>query len=113
MVPIHKVVGVLSCGVLLWFGLSNVAQASVEDDFIRGQTDQKRLSVRATSGHAIHGLVLSKNGDTLVVKQENGEKVLVYIDQTTYLTGRSIDPGDLIDARVNEKNHALTIFSAQ
>ncbi|MGH7184443.1 MAG: hypothetical protein ACREJN_21065 [Nitrospiraceae bacterium] len=113
MVPIHKVAGVLSCGVLLLLGLTNVAQASVEDDFIRGETDQKRLSVRATTGYAIHGVVLRIEGNTLVVKENNAKKVRVYIDQNTSLTGRSIDPGDLIDARVNEKNHALEIFSYQ
>ena len=48
-----------------------------------------------------------------MVKEKDEKEVCVYIDQTISVTGKSIDPGDHIEARVNEENHALTIFSAQ
>ena len=71
------------------------------------------MFVHATSGHAIQGIVLRVEGDTVVVKEKDEKEVCVYIDQTISVTGKSIDPGDHIEARVNEENHALTIFSAQ
>ena len=75
-----------------------------------GHAGQKRMGVQATSGHAIQGIVSRVESDTLVVKEK---EVRMYIDHTTSLTGKPIDPGERIKARVNQKIHALTICSAQ
>jgi hypothetical protein len=71
------------------------------------------MSVRVTSGHAIHDIVSRVKGDTVVVKEKVGKEVRMYIDHTTSVTGKLIDQGDRIEARVIEKNHALTICSAK
>lgn len=41
MVSIPKIVGVVSCGVVLCAGLSQAAPASAADDMNAGQTDRK------------------------------------------------------------------------
>ena len=71
------------------------------------------MVVRETSGHSIQGQVLRVEGNTYVVKGKDGKEVRFYSDPTTSVTGKPIDPGDLIEARVNEQHHALSIFSAQ
>lgn len=113
MVPIPKVAGVLSCGFLLCLGLSNAAQAAPVDDLRENKADQKRMAVRETSGHSIQGYVLRVEGNTYLVKGKDGKTVRFYTDPTTSVTGQPIDPGDLIEARVNEQDHALSIFTAQ
>jgi len=59
------------------------------------------------------GLVLRVEGNTAVVKENDGKEARVYLDETTTLIGKAIGPGDRIEARVNEKNHAMVVFSAQ
>ena len=114
MVPIPKIIGTLSCGFLLCLGLSNAAQASPSDDMIHGHTDVKNLSTRATTGHAVQGTVLRVEGYTVVVKERDGKEARVVIDPTTAsVTGQPIEPGNFVEARVNENNHAMTIFSTR
>lgn len=113
MVPTPKIIGTLSCGLLLCLGVSNPAQATPADDMIHGHADQKSMSLRATSGHAVRGIVLGVEGDTVVVKEKDGKVARVVLDETTSMAGQPIDPGNSVEARVNENNHALTIFSAR
>ena len=88
MVSIPKVVGVLSCGFLVGLGLS------------------------LNGIHTIKGEVLNVEPSSYFVKQYDGSQVRLHIDETTQMTGR-IRPGEHIEAKVNDENHALSIRSAK
>jgi len=88
MVSIPKVVGVLSCGILLGLGLS-----------LHGI-------------HTIKGEVLNVEPSSYIVNQYDGYQVRLHIDETTQLTGR-IGPGEHIEAKVNGEHHALSIRSVE
>ena len=106
MVAIPKVVGVLSCGVLLCLGLSNAASGA--DEMKAGQADQKDMTVKKPAGHIIQGDVVRVEYGTYFVKQKDGKEVSLETDNTTQMMGQ-IKRGDRIVATVNEQNHALSI----
>jgi hypothetical protein len=123
MVSIPKVVGVLSCSFLLCLGLSQAAQAenvaSAADDMKAGQPGRqggqaglKGEQDKLKAGHMIEGQVLRVEGDNYFVKGQDGKEVRLHTDQTTQKTG-NIRQGDLIEAEVNDQNHALSIRSAK
>ena len=130
MVSIAKVVGALSCGFLLCVGLSQVAQAGnavpTTDEMKADQSDrrqggqesgEKQMSdemkgAQAKDGKMIQGEVLRVEGDNYFVKGHDGKGVRMHIDKTTQKIG-SFKQGDRIEAKVNEKNHALSIRSAR
>jgi hypothetical protein len=105
MVQIPKVVGVLSCGFLLSVGLSVWAQAQdMKTDQSEGrgeQVDQKRV-------HYVRGSVVRVEYGGYVVKQKDGTEVILTTDNRTQIMGQ-IKKGDRIEAKVNDKNHALLI----
>lgn len=88
MVSIPKVVGVLSCGLVLGLGL-----------YLNG-------------GHTIKGEVVRVEPSSYFVKQYDGDQVRVHIDDTTRMTGR-IGQGEHIEAKVNAQRHALAIRQAK
>ena len=130
MVSIHKVIGVMSCSVLLCLGLSNTAQADnaapVQEEMKADQTDrrqggqevgEKQMSDEMTgdqskSGKTIKGEVLRVEGNTYFVKGQDGKEVRLRTDSTTQKSG-VISQGDRVEAKVNEQNLALSIRSAQ
>jgi len=99
MVAIPKVVGVLSCGVLLCLGLSNAAS---------GADEMKDMTVKKPAGHIIQGDVVRVEYGNYVVKQRDGKEVRLETDNTTQMMGQ-IKKGDRIVATVNEQDHALSI----
>jgi len=129
MVSIPKTIGVLFCGVLLCLGLSNAAQAdnaaSSVDKLKADQSDRRQGGQEAGENHmndmeggqskggtSIKGEVLGVEGDNLLVKAKEGKEVRLQIDETTQKV-RNIEPGERIEAKVNDQNHALWILSAQ
>ena len=129
MASIPKTIGVLSCGFLLCLGLSNAAQAdnaaSSVDKLKADQSDRRQGGQEAgekqmndmeggqsKDGTSIKGEVLGVEGDNLLVKAKDGEEVRLQIDETTQ-KARNIEPGERIEAKVNDQNHALWILSAQ
>jgi hypothetical protein len=131
MVSILKVVGVVSCGFLLCLGLSTTSQAdnaaSEADGKLKAeQTDrrqggqdagEKQVSEEmkggdSTDGKTIEGEVLRVEGNDCFIKGQDGKEVRLHIDITT-LKARNIEPGERIEAKVNNQNHALSIRSAQ
>jgi hypothetical protein len=88
MVSIPKLVGVLSCGVLLGLGLS------------------------LNGIHIIKGEVLNVEPSSYIVNQYDGSQVRLHIDETTQMTGR-IGEGEHIEAKVNGERHALSIRSVK
>jgi hypothetical protein len=129
MKPILKAVGFLLCGLLLCLGLSNAAQAdnaaSAADKLKADQSDRRQggqeagetlmndMDRRQSLGDkTIKGEVLDIKDDNIVVKREDGNEVRLHTDETTQ-KARNIVPGQDIEAKVNEQNHALSILSAQ
>jgi hypothetical protein len=89
MGSIPKVVGILSCILLLGLVLS------------------------LNGAHTIRGEVLRVDPSSYFVKQYDGHQVRLHFDETTQMTGR-IDQGEHIEAKVAEVNnqkHALAIRS--
>ena len=130
MVCIPKIVGVLSCGLLLCFGLSNAAQAehspapsdvmktdSVTDMQGFQSDDDKQKNVVNEKGNAdaaktIKGELFRVEDGNYFVKVGDGKKVRVHTDKTTKMMG-DIKKGDHIEAKVNDQNHALSISLAK
>jgi len=130
MISIPKVVGVLSCGFLLCLGLSSAAQAEhapAPSDLMKtdAQTDRQGFqsdddkqksaemgSNRAEGAKTIKGELFRVEDGNYFVKVKDGKEVRLHTDQTTQMMGE-IKKGDQIEAKVNKKNHALSIRSAQ
>ncbi len=118
MATIPKVVGLLSCGVVLCLGLSNAAQAriaaSTADHMNAGQSDRgdkmrdPMKGARSKGGWLIKGEVLRIEGNNYVVKGGNGKKVRLHIDKTTQMM-ENIQLGDRVQAKVNNQYHAMVI----
>ena len=137
MVSIPKVVGVMSCGFLLCLGLSHAAQAdnaasaadekkADQSEMKADQTDRRQGGQEAgeqqmsdemnggpsIGGKTITGEVLRVEGNNCFVKGQEGKEVRLHIDVTT-LKAKNIEPGDRIEAKVNDQNHVLSIRSAR
>ena len=101
MYSLIKIVSVLSCGVLLCLGLSQEAYA--------GQADEEGAS-RLAQAKVIKGdLVRIDYGDYLI-KEKDGQEVRLHISNKTQIMGQ-LKKGDRIEAKVDDKNNALTIRS--
>ena len=50
-------------------------------------------------------------GDNYFVKGQDGKEVRLHVDQTTKMSDKQLDQGELIEATVNEQNHVLSIPS--
>jgi hypothetical protein len=126
MIGIPKIGGILSCSVLLCLGLSNTAPAddaaSPTHDMIASQSerengqagqkvDQDKLR-GLKSSRIIKGEVLSVEGDTYYLQEQNGKAVRLHTDQTTRKTG-NIYQGARVEAEVNDLGHALSIRSTE
>ena len=111
MIQIPKVVGALSCGLLLCLGLSTAAQAegmkSDQSEMKGGQADQKDTTLQKRV-HAIQGTVVRVEYGSYVVKQKDGTEVILATDNRTQMMGQ-IKKGDRIEAKVNDQNHALSM----
>jgi len=132
MVAIPKVIGVLSCGFLLFLGLSNAAQAGnvpgasdvmktdsqtdrqgfQSDDDKQKNVDDKMGSTRAEDAKTITGELFRVEDGNYFVKVKDGKEVRLHTDKTTKMMGE-IKKGDRIEAQVNNQNHALSIRSAR
>ena len=112
-----RTVYVLSCALLLGVGLSHEALAN-DPNLSAEQLSADRCKSQEAALKAeqvIQGEVLRVEGDTYVVKGQDGKEVSLQIDQTTEKTTEKgdITQGDLIQAHMNEQNHALWIRSGK
>ena len=124
MRSLSQIVGAISCGFLLCLGLSGIAAAAVDklkaDQSDRRQGGQeageKQMSGmegdHAIGGKTIKGEVLSVERDNIVMKGEDGKEVRLHTDETTQ-KAKNIVPGQDIEAKVNDRNDALSILSTQ
>jgi hypothetical protein len=129
MISIHKLVGIMSCSFLLCLGLTNAALSehapspsdvmktdSVSDRQGFQSDDDKQKNVDSkkdgAGGKMIKGELIRVENANYFIKMEGGKELRLHTDKTTEMTG-SVKKGDQIEAKVNDKNHALSIRSAQ
>jgi hypothetical protein len=107
MVPIPKVVGLMSCGFLLCLGLSNAAQAEhppapsdvmktdsqserqgfqSDDDKQKNVNDEKG-SNRTAGAKTIKGELFRIEDGNYFVKVKDGKEVRLHTDKTTQMSG--------------------------
>jgi hypothetical protein len=128
MVSIPKLIGALSCGLLLCLGLSNPAQAEhapSASDVMKTDSQSDRQGYQSDDDKQTNGKVESSpakgakttTGELVRVKDGNyfvkvkgGKEVRVHTDKTTQMVGE-IQKGDRIEAKMNDQNHALSIRS--
>ena len=91
--------------------LADTLNAPTETQDGDKQTSEEVEGGQSPHVHAIKGEVLRVEGDTYFVKGEEGKEVRLQTDPTTQKTG-DIQPGDRIEAQMNEDNLALSIRSA-
>ena len=124
MLSMQKVVGILSCSVLLC--LSNGAQAehppspsdlmktdSTSDRKGYQSDDDKLKNVETESSHAegsrmIKGELMRVQDAEYFIRGKDGKEVRLHTDKTTEMKG-TVKKGDRIEAMVNDQNHALSI----
>jgi hypothetical protein len=76
------------------------------------QVSEEMTGGDSTGGKTIKGEVLRVEGNDCFIKGQDGKEVRLHMDVTT-LKARNIEPGERIEAKVNNQNHALSIRSAQ
>jgi hypothetical protein len=115
MVPIPKIIGVMSCGVVMCLTLSNAAIAAVSGgsdcaERKGGQPDLLKCDQEIRQGiETVRGEVLRVEGPNYFVKGKDGKEVRLHTDSTTLMMTGIIGKGDRVEALVNEQNHALSI----
>ena len=120
MVSISKFVDLMSCGLLLWLGLShtvqvvNAAQAShpaSPADAVGRKADQVGVYAareKLKVGHRIEGELLRIEGKDYFVMGKDGQEIRLHSNSTTRKIG-NISQGDRIVATVNDQNHMRSI----
>jgi len=101
MVSIPKVIGVLSCGVLLCLGLSQAAHAGPAGEAGASRLEQAKV---------IKGDLVRVDYGDYIVKEKDGQEVRVHTTNKTQMMGQ-IRKGDRIEAKVDDQNNALSIRS--
>lgn len=100
-----KIMSLMACGLLLCLGLSDAAQAGSAASAV------DKIKVGQSNGiKTIRGEVLRIDDGNYFVKGLEGKEVRVHTDRTTQM-GENIEPGERIEAKVNDQNHALSILS--
>jgi hypothetical protein len=99
MFSMLKVAGVLSCGVVLGFGLSQTAHA------LEGEGANRLAQAKVITGN----LVRIDYGDH-TVKDKDGREVHVQVTKKTQIMGQ-LAKGDRVEAKVDDQNIALSIRS--
>lgn len=130
MTSISKTIGIISCSFLLCLGVSTSARADnpavTVDKMKADQSDrrqggqepgEKQITNKMKtddlqSGKMIEGEVSRVEGDNWFIKAEDGKEVQLHIDQTTQMSERTLKEGDVIEARLDDQNHALSISSS-
>ena len=103
MVSLPKIIGVLSCGVVLCLSLADASQAFRLDPCANRKGGLPNLllcSEEAQQGiQTIKGEVLRVDGDTLVVERFNGQEVDLPVT-AALRNGHVFEPGDWIEAKL-------------
>jgi len=127
MVSLSKIVGGMACTSLLYLGLSTPVQAdnaaTAVDKLKADQSDRrqggeeagekqmhKMESGQSTESKTITGEVLRVEGNDCFIKGQDGKEVQLHIDITT-LKARNIEPGERIEAKVDDQHNVIAILS--
>lgn len=68
------------------------------------------MDSQSTDGEIIQGEVLRVEGTDCFIKGQDGKEVRLHIDLFT-LKARNMEPGEHIEAKVNDQNHVIAILS--
>ena len=118
MGSIPKIIGVLSCSVVLCLSLSHATQATARTkhdpciDRKGGQSNLVKCDAETRQGiDTVTGEVLRIDGNDFLVQRFNGKEVRLHLDANSQMT-EIIGLGDRIEAKVsdvNERKHVLSI----
>ena len=75
------------------------------------RADQKDMSMQAQGVSIIQGDVVRVEGDTYFVRGRDGKEISLHADTTTMKT-ETIKPGDRVEVKVDQNNHAVSMFPA-
>ena len=98
MVSIPRIIGVMSCSLMLCLSLANVTQAA----------DKHRETQEGV--HTIKGEVLRVDGADYLVRVSGGKEVRLRVDSATEMS-EPIGRGDRIEAKVREVNDEKSVLS--
>jgi hypothetical protein len=108
------IVALVFCGFVLCVCLSYV-NAAVYGPSSEGESGpiviQEDQFSPGPGEEVIKGEVMRVEGDHIFVKEEDGKEVRIHIDQTTSKSHKILLQGELVEATINEENHALSIRS--
>jgi hypothetical protein len=125
MVSIPKIIGVMTCGVVLCLGLPKVTGAAEEYGLSTGVEDMKSCTDKnverevgvekcreamARGIHTVKGEVLRVDGDSYLIQGFDGKEVRYRVDSGTEMKG-SISRGDRIEAKVRTVNDQTRVLS--
>ena len=117
MVSIPKIIGVMSCSVVLCLSLSNVTQAADKmeidpcADRKGGEPNLLKCDEQTRQGiHTFKGEVLRVDGDSYLIQRYDGKEVRYRVDSGTEMSGL-IGRGDRIEAKVREVNDETRVLS--
>lgn len=105
---IWKIASFTSCVVLLTLGLFTVAEAENEPS---PSDNMKTFSVTDQTGfkeNRFRGQIVRIDGTQYFIKTKEGIEVQLHRDEATKVAG-AIKQGDMIEAKVDDNNHILTI----
>ena len=117
MVSIPKIIGIISCSVVLCLSLADATQAAESmkpdpcADRKSGHPNVVKCNKETRHGiETIKGEVLRFDRNNFLVQRFDGKEVRLYIDQDTRMT-EFIGQGDRIEAKVNDQEDVLSIRS--
>ena len=76
-----------------------------------GHTPQKDMTTQTQGAYIIQGNVVRVEGDNYFVQGQDGREISLHADNTTMKT-HTIKPGDRVEVKVDQNNHALSMFPA-
>ena len=76
-----------------------------------GHPDQKDMTMQTQGVYSIQGDVVRVEGDNYFVKGQDGKEISLHADNTTMKTDK-IKPGDRVEVKIDENNHALSMLPA-
>jgi hypothetical protein len=116
MGSIPKVIGVVSCSIVVCLGLANAAQAERMKadpcaDRKTGMHENVNCNKDAREGiDTIKGEVLLVEGGNYLIQRSDGKEVRLFTDETTQVTPR-IGRGDWIEAKTQEVDDQKRVMS--
>jgi hyperosmotically inducible protein len=89
---------------------ANEMKAS-QSERTNGPADQMDRTMQAQGVNIIQGDVVRVEGDYYFVKGPDGKEISLHADNTTMKTNR-ITPGDRVEVKLDQNNHALSMLPA-